>query len=239
MIVAIAILAALLLWAAGSRANVEKAIFLGPSSTLIPQEHPSLDHLHLASLSPRSPHLRTKLHAAPPRGGAAAKGEVAWFLLDGLRAGQRYELRICWPATLYPHTLPAVFESSDLITSLASFSESRQTLPRAAEAVEPAPRRAVEPELGTVPSSILFLQVFAAADYFTSDVSLMQAAPPVDVDIILDPYLFNIFPRSLLPTAVYIAILAVVAWFLSDLVWHYLNHLAQAEEPAKKRKKEL
>ncbi|KAI9863836.1 MAG: hypothetical protein M1813_003488 [Trichoglossum hirsutum] len=243
MIAAIATLSALLLWVGSCHANVEKIIFLGPSSTLIPPEHPNLDDLRLASLSPHRPRLRTKVHVKFPSG-PEDEGEVAWFLLEGLRAGQRYELRICWPATqptqfwLYPHTLPAVFESSGLITSLASYSESQQVLPGAAEEVEPVPRRAPEPGLGPGPSSILFLQIFATADYFTSNASLMKNAPPLNVDIILDPYLFNVFPRSLLPTAAYIALLAVGGWFLSDIIWNYLNDLAQGDTVEEQKKEQ-
>jgi hypothetical protein len=99
MIAAIATLSALLLWVGSCHANVEKIIFLGPSSTLIPPEHPNLDDLRLASLSPHRPRLRTKVHVKFPSG-PEDEGEVAWFLLEGLRAGQRYELRICWPATV-------------------------------------------------------------------------------------------------------------------------------------------
>lgn len=39
----------------------------------------------------------------------------------------------------------------------------------------------------------------------------MQHVPPVAVDLILDPFLFNIFPRSLIPTAGWILIVAVLA----------------------------
>ncbi|KAH0537035.1 hypothetical protein FGG08_006133 [Glutinoglossum americanum] len=192
MIAAIAtLLSTLLLWAGSSYANVEKVIFLGPSAIPIPPEHPNFDDLYLASLSPQRPYLRTELRASFPSD-EADKGEVTWLLLENLRAGQRYELRICWAATqptqfwLYTYTIPTVFESSTLITSLASYSESRQTLPRAVEAAEPvlsgAPGSSRGPRNVEL-SSILFLQIFAAADYFTSNVSLMQNVPPLDVDI--------------------------------------------------------
>lgn len=81
-----------------------------------------------------------------------------------------------------------------------------------------------EPE----PESILFLQILTAADYFTVDKALMENPPPVEVDIILDPFLLNIFPRSLLPTAVYILIIAVCAWFISQLIWVGLANIAQS-----------
>jgi len=58
-------------------------------------------------------------------------------------------------------------------------------------------------------SSTLFLRVFAAADYFTTNKTLMEQVPPVYVDIILDPFIFNIFPRSLVPTAAYIMLIAI------------------------------
>lgn len=39
----------------------------------------------------------------------------------------------------------------------------------------------------------------------------MRDVPPVDVDLILDPFLLNVFPRSLVPTAGWIAVVAGVA----------------------------
>ena len=92
----------LLLWAGTGHANVEKVVFRGPKAIPIPPEHPNLDDLHLATLSPHRPYLRTQLQAAFPSGGAD-KGEVSWFLLENLRAGQRYEVRVCWAATVRRH----------------------------------------------------------------------------------------------------------------------------------------
>ena len=72
----------------------------------------------------------------------------------------------------------------------------------------------------------------------------MQYPLPVDVDIsmsthastaayaraemadkysVLDPYLLNVFPRSLVPTALYIVTLAVGSWFLSGVIWDWLR----------------
>jgi hypothetical protein len=53
--------------------------------------------------------------------------------------------------------------------------------------------------------------VHAAADYFSTDQALMRNVPPVAVDLILDPFLFNVFPRSLVPTAGWIVLVAVLA----------------------------
>jgi hypothetical protein len=74
--------------------------------------------------------------------------------------------------------------------------------------------------------SILFLHVRAAADFFSSNATLMQHPPEVNVDIILDPYLANVFPASLLPTATYIIALAIGAWYLSKIVWNRLQRLS-------------
>lgn len=75
----------------------------------------------------------------------------------------------------------------------------------------------------------------------------MQHVPPVNVDIstymlafvcprmktnkqpsVLDPYVLNIFPRSLLPTAGYLITLGVLSWFLSSYIWQGIHDLAQA-----------
>ena len=44
---------------------------------------------------------------------------------------------------------------------------------------------------------------------------------------VLDPYLLNIFPRSLLPTGIYLIILAVLAWYLSNYVSQGLHQISQ------------
>lgn len=53
----------------------------------------------------------------------------------------------------------------------------------------------------------------------------MQTVPPVLVDIILDPYVLNVLPRSLVPTAAYILVVAVASWFLSKGAWYIVAHL--------------
>lgn len=75
--------------------------------------------------------------------------------------------------TLITYPLQEVFNTPELITSLATYSESRQTSLSGAD----LHRRASDLD------SVLFLQVFAAADYFTTNKTLMQNVPPVNVDI--------------------------------------------------------
>jgi hypothetical protein len=91
-------------------ANVEKTIFLGPPAIGVPNQHPNLDDLCLIPLSPRHSTARTRLNASFPTADAP-KGEETWILLDGLTPGARYEVRICWLATVssavllcQPHT---------------------------------------------------------------------------------------------------------------------------------------
>lgn len=77
--------------------------------------------------------------------------------------------------------------------------------------------------------SVLFLRIRAAADYYSLDSSLMQIVPPVQADIILDPFLLNVFPQSLVPTACY---MAVVGGFAAVLGWWILGQFTKAAESA-------
>ena len=79
-------------------ANVEKVIFLGPAPTPFERRH-ELDVLRLDHLSPAYPLFRTQLPAAFPSQ-EWPDGKESWWLLDGLVQDQRYELRICWLATV-------------------------------------------------------------------------------------------------------------------------------------------
>lgn len=185
--------------------NVEKTIFLGPEPIRVPHQRPNLQNLHLDTLSPSTSTLRLKLPAAFPKPNAV-RGEASWFLLDELRQHQRYEVRLCWAATVSKHirrtnglsrlpfsraelgikqptsfnfdlfTLDEVFNTPSIITSLAVYSESRQYYPSVINIPRPA-------SAGTGPVSILLLRVEAAADYFTTNKTLMQNVPLVNVDI--------------------------------------------------------
>lgn len=75
--------------------------------------------------------------------------------------------------TLDTYSLSEVFGTPDLITSLASYSESRGSTSEPQRTAARDPRQA----------SVLFLRVIAAADYFTTNKTLMQEVPPVNADI--------------------------------------------------------
>lgn len=115
-------------------ANVEKTIFIAPPSISIPRQHPNLDDLRLQKLSPEWTSIRTYLNASFPAP-AAEKGSESWLLLDGLRPSQRYELRICWLATVrsssrfsHPHHSWSTADrqtATDLVLDLYSHANRR------------------------------------------------------------------------------------------------------------------
>lgn len=86
-----------------ANANVEKTIFLAPSDSPLPSDT-GLDDLGLERLSPLAPALRTHLNASFPASDTPL-GTESWYFLENLAAGQRYEVRICYLATVCMHAL--------------------------------------------------------------------------------------------------------------------------------------
>jgi hypothetical protein len=82
-----------------AQANTEKTIFVAPGSISLPNVHPGLDDLCLDVLSPHNSSLHVQLPVAFATSDAP-RGIQSWYLLDRLRPGQRYELRLCWVATV-------------------------------------------------------------------------------------------------------------------------------------------
>jgi hypothetical protein len=80
-------------------ANVEKTIFLGPSPLVFSHVRPSLDDLRLDILTPSHTILPTRLPVQFPSK-SAPRGLESWYLLQHLDPGRRYEVRVCWPATV-------------------------------------------------------------------------------------------------------------------------------------------
>jgi hypothetical protein len=91
--------ALLALYATLAQANVEKTIFLAPTTATVPSGEPDIDDLGLERLSPESPVVRTHLNASFPSNDAP-EGTDSWFFLENLIPGQRYEVRVCWLATV-------------------------------------------------------------------------------------------------------------------------------------------
>ena len=95
-------------WVLGVAANTEKIIFVAPENTLLSDEGPGLAELRLSVLSPASPTLRTSLPVTSPDR-KDTHGLESWYLLHGLQQHQRYEVRICWSATVSRSPRSTVF----------------------------------------------------------------------------------------------------------------------------------
>lgn len=98
----------LLLCILPATANVEKTVFIAPPVIHVPTEQPNLDGLQIATLTPLQSSLRLHLDAAFPSA-ERPQGVESWYLLDKLNQGQRYEVRICWSATVSQATRPAAY----------------------------------------------------------------------------------------------------------------------------------
>ncbi|EKV09669.1 hypothetical protein PDIG_29070 [Penicillium digitatum PHI26] len=209
------------LFTAVAQANVEKTIFLAPAPATVPSGEPDLDDLGLERLSPQRPVVRTHLNATFPTT-AAPDGTDSWFFLENLNPGQRYEQPTKFTLTTY--SLSKTISDTNLLSSLSLYTANRlATLdPKLQGNVIPrrANLRSSKDPLDPAPTSdsVLFLHVQATADYFSTDQALMQNVPPVAVDLILDPFLLNVFPRSLVPTAGWIVLVALFAAVLGRWV---------------------
>ncbi|KAI4718866.1 hypothetical protein E4T48_04961 [Aureobasidium sp. EXF-10727] len=210
-------------------ANVEKTIFTAPDSTNFGDARPNLMDLQLDVLSSKKLSVRTALPVIFPTE-EHPRGLSSWYTLENLRPGQRYEVRICWAATqptdffLETFEVTTVFDTPGLLQDLSTYAEERQNILIADDSGDSG-------ELtSAIKRSVLFLRVQSAANFYTIDKVLMQQPPPVYGDIILDPYLLNIFPQSLLPTAAYIIVLAVTSWFLSGFAWSKLQVFVQGKQ---------
>ena len=206
-------------------ANVEKTIFVAPELEPLPNDA-SIDNLLLMSLSEARITERAFLNATFPTD-AAPKGTESWAILMDLVPGRRYEVRVCWLATqptafwLYTHTLQSVFDSPALLSSMTEYSIALHASmePETLQGIQTRAYDRTKMLNEARQESVLFLQIFAAADYYTLNKTLMETVPPVHADVILDPYLLNVFPKSLLPTAGHIVIVAICGWFISGWVY--------------------
>lgn len=85
-------------------ANVEKTIFLAPPAISISPSHPNLEDLFLDVLTPAPSRWRLRRQVAASFATSTdPRGNETWLLLEGLEEKRRYEVRICWAATVrYP-----------------------------------------------------------------------------------------------------------------------------------------
>jgi hypothetical protein len=129
--------------------------------------------------------------------------------------------------------LNTVWGTPELIQSLAEYASTRQS--DSGPYPQPQVHHDTSDETGERSSSVLLLRVLAAADYFTDNAELMMNPPPVLVDLILDPFIYNVLPRSLLPTSGYIVVVATVTWIVARWTASYLGSITRPQDPAKKQ----
>ncbi|KAI1117473.1 hypothetical protein F5Y14DRAFT_349874 [Nemania sp. NC0429] len=205
--------------------NTEKTVFLGPPPVDLDSAYPTLRHSRLASLNPEEFTIRTHLRSKFPSNGLM-QGEPSWLLLHRLTQGQRYEVRVCWAATeptmfgLEVHELDTVFRSPELASELSSFAS---TLHANMDNTVAMSSRASE--LG-MEESILLLRITAAADFYAQNQTLMINVPSTFVDIILDPFILNILPQSLLFTVTYIIMVTIVSCLVGGWISSWICHIA-------------
>ncbi|KAF2858635.1 hypothetical protein K470DRAFT_283155 [Piedraia hortae CBS 480.64] len=195
-------------------ANTEKTVFKAPISTVVVDGRPGFEDLRLDTLSPTRSTLRLTVPVVFPTE-EHPSGLDSWFLLHGLEPERQYEVRVCWAAvqptavTVDTFNISHVFDTPELITSLATFSERQ------------SPKELQQSNIWLAKdyrSSILFLRVQSAADFFTSAKELMQNPPAVEIDIILDPYIANLLPSSTVSIVGFVATLAVAGWVVSGVI---------------------
>ena len=149
---------------------------------------------------------------------------LLWTITLQLRAFVCLLTRAQQPTDFWLDTfsITKVFDSPELISSLAEYSERRQAsglLKKGHTADWPAAAH-----------SILLLRIQAAASYYSTNRTLMLYPSPVDVDIILDPFILNVLPRSLGPAAIYITGVAIFAWIISGYIYQWVVAVSQEFE---------
>ncbi|KAF3075596.1 hypothetical protein CFAM422_002297 [Trichoderma lentiforme] len=220
-----------------SHANTEKVIFTAPP----PASLSSLDAAIQQDLPVLGPStswsIRTNLSRVFPlnQHDDNQQGYPSWLLLDNLTPGQRYELRVCWSAleptafTLDTYPLTTVLSTPALLQSLTQHAKS-------AHEHQHQPHQSSQKGSSPNDNSVLLLRVLAAADYFSHHPSLMKDPPPVLVDLILDPYLYNVLPQSLVPTMCYLVVVGVVSWFVAKWVASSLTAIASSTKSDQTKK---
>jgi hypothetical protein len=96
-------------------ANVEKVVFVAPTplSQIAQPVVNALESAHLERLSPARPSLRHHLYAHFSPSAPSREQSEAWIRLDGLQPGQRYEVRVCWSATVGVELIAYAFSTDE------------------------------------------------------------------------------------------------------------------------------
>lgn len=127
-----------------------------------------------------------------------------------------------------------MWDTPELIQSLANYAYSQQPVPGGNPDSQPQRQSSQGQKERT--ASLLLLQIRASADYFTDNAALMKDPPPVLVDLILDPFIYNIVPRSLIPTAGFIVAVSLVAIFAARYIASKLQSIAITSDSTEKKR---
>lgn len=143
-------------------ANVEKEIFLGPKASngvhSLKNLYNGLPHLVASEHCRNCRAIRTVLNTSFHEG-----GEEHWIVIDGLKEGSRYEVRICWAATQ-----PTAFD-----LKLYSLEEVEAHSPLLTKIQKHASAVALQDSINTH-GSILLLRIKAKAAYVSSSKYRME-----------------------------------------------------------------
>lgn len=119
-----------------------------------------------------------------------------------------------------------VFQTPDLLASLSAYSEQVQKFHTASQ--KPKVRRETAGGATERNASVLFLHIRTIADYHTDDKDLMKYPRPVLVDLILDPFVFNLVPRSLIPTVLILVAGTCFIYFTARYIGRSIGKIAHA-----------
>lgn len=87
-----------------SLANTEKVIFTAPPRDTLSELY-DLKEEAFQTITPSAPVLRASLPVAFPTIDRP-QGLDSWYRLEGLQEDRRYEVRVCWAATVSSFALP-------------------------------------------------------------------------------------------------------------------------------------
>lgn len=165
-----------------SSANVEKVVFIAEPSI-------GFKDLPLPSLHPQQPQIFQKLSLS-------TRDNSSWYLLQDLRIGQRFEVRVCWPATVSKRdrstssivpdvrqhptkfdvnifSISDVLDNSILVESVSQYSNSRVF----DSCIAPGP------DSDSERSSTYFLRIQASPEYVSPPSEVPVEPIPVPIDI--------------------------------------------------------
>ncbi|KAF8423643.1 hypothetical protein EV426DRAFT_574480 [Tirmania nivea] len=207
-------------------ANVEKVIFV-PSDSRPLQFTLNPNSLRL---SPDGPRLYTVLDlnanttgSERNGGGDGGGGRVGeereesstWVVLEKVIPGKRYEVRIVWAATEPAEFELGVFTAVEAVEAGMGAGAEGSVIRGGEEGGKDGEK---EGGLKSSQGTVMYLRVLAKKDRYNPD--------PVAVELVLDPFIWNILPESLLHIGAIVVLVAGAAWWAGAMVDRWLSMVA-------------